>query len=244
MARSPWLGRTSSKPRGDTARRARLARDAVDAYIHGGRASLVEHLAASDGADLLVRQQYLQLAAGNERRAIGDFRVAEEDLTLRRSQAEDAQRKARSALDALKRERSAIERAVTVQHRLLATVQGEVAQLLAAEQARRALEDARRVQRELADRQAAERARARQPAARTTPTSRQGANPKPAPPPKSAPPVGRGASAAVAEARRQIGKPYVWAAAGTRQLRLLRPDPVGLASRRRTAVALNVRAMG
>lgn len=197
------------------AAQARLARDAVDAYIHGGRASLVEHLAASDGADLLVRQQYLQLAAGNERRAIGDFRVAEEDLTLRRSQAEDAQRKARSALDALKRERSAIERAVTVQHRLLATVQGEVAQLLAAEQARRALEDARRVQRELADRQAADRARARQPAARTTaPTSRQGANPKPASPPKSAPPVGRGATAAVAEARRQIGKPYVWAAAG------------------------------
>lgn len=197
------------------AARGRLARDAVDAYMHGGRASLVEHLAASDGADLPVRQQYLQLAAGNERRAIGDFRVAEEDLTLRRSQAEDAQRKARSALDALKRERSAIERAVAVQHRLLATVQGEVAQLVAAEQARRALEDARRVQRELADRQAAERARARQPAARTTtPAPRQGANPKPAPPPKSAPPVGRGASAAVAEARHQIGKPYVWAAAG------------------------------
>jgi cell wall-associated NlpC family hydrolase len=101
-----------------------------------------------------------------------------------------------------------------VQNAVLAKVQGELVQLVATEQARQALEDARRVQREFAARVAAERA-AQPPAARpSTSTPRQATKPKPSPPPQSAPPVGRGAAAAVAEARRQIGKPYVWAAAG------------------------------
>ena len=196
------------------AARARLARHAVDAYMHGAPAALVERLVTSNGADLPLRQQYVETATGNERQAIDDLQVAREDLTVRERKATDARTQARAAAAAAQRNRSAVERAVAVQNTVLSKVQGELAQLVAVEQARRAQEEARRVQRELAARVAAERARARTSAARaTTSTPRQQADPK-RPPPQSAPPVGRGAAAAVGEARRQIGKPYVWAAAG------------------------------
>lgn len=207
------------------AAQARLGQHAVDAYVHGGSSTLLEQLARSRGPDLPVRQHYLRITAANEQRAIDDLRAAREDLTKVRERNKAAQVAARAAASALKSDRAGIERAVSVQRNTLAQVNGEVAQLMAAEQARQAAEAARRAQAALAARQAAERARPASPpppprptpSRSTPPTSHQ--EPKPAPtttmpPPTSAPPVGRGAAAAVAEARRQIGKPYVWAAAG------------------------------
>ena len=190
--------------------RARLASHAVDAYIKGGSTSLVEELAKSRGTDLALRHHYLRAAAASERRAIDDLRAAREDLTELRRETESAQKAASKAATGLKSDRSAIERAVGVQQATLSKVKGELAALVAQEDARRAAEAGRRAQAELA-RQAAARARPAPPRA-TTPTQREGSKPKP--PPTDAPPVGRGAAAAVAEARRQIGKPYVWAAAG------------------------------
>jgi peptidoglycan DL-endopeptidase CwlO len=202
----------------------RLGRHAVDAYVHGGSSTLLEQLAKSRGPDLPLRQHYLRITAANERRAIDDLRAARADLTKVRERNKDAQAAARAAAGALKEHRADIERAVSVQRSTLARVDGELAQLIAAEQASRAAEAARRAQAELAARQAAARpqpATSHQPLPprSTTTTSHQASKPKPAPtptttPPVNAPPVGRGAAAAVAEARRQIGKPYVWAAAG------------------------------
>jgi len=202
---------------------ARLGRDAVDAYIHGGSSTLLEQLARSRGPDLPLRQHYLRITAASERRAIDDLRTARDDLTRTRERNTRAQAAARAAASALKSDRTDIERAVSVQRNTLARVNGDLAQLVAAEQARKAAAAARRAQSELAARQAAERAQLARPAPpppSTATTSRQGSKPPPlrttttTMPPVSAPPVGRGAAAAVAEARRQIGKPYVWAAAG------------------------------
>jgi cell wall-associated NlpC family hydrolase len=209
--------------------RGRLGRHAVDAYVHGGSSTLVEELAKSRGPDLPLRQHYLGITAASERRAIDELHVAREDLIKVRERNKSAQAAARAAVSTLKGRRADVERAVSIQRNTLARVNGEVGQLIAAEQARKAAEEARRAQAELAARQAAERAQLltrRLPPRSTTTTAHQESNPKPTPPPTtttptptpapptSAPPVGRGAAAAVAEARRQIGKPYVWAAAG------------------------------
>ena len=56
--------------------RAQLARHAVAAYVHGGSTSVVEQLAQSDGADLTLRNQYLQTAASEERDAIDSLKAA------------------------------------------------------------------------------------------------------------------------------------------------------------------------
>src|SRR6476469_9535845 len=42
----------------------RLARQAVNAYVHGGSVALVEQLARSSGQDLSLRNQYVSMAAG------------------------------------------------------------------------------------------------------------------------------------------------------------------------------------
>ncbi|MDQ3569745.1 MAG: NlpC/P60 family protein [Actinomycetota bacterium] len=115
----------------------------------------------------------------------------------------------------------AAEEAAGAQESTLRRVQGELGTLVAAETQRRAGEEASRAQAELAARQA----RAAAPvAASSTPgraASRQPASRQPAPVLDLAPAPGArtnpppaGAATAVAEARRQLGKPYRWGAAG------------------------------
>jgi septal ring factor EnvC (AmiA/AmiB activator) len=70
--------------------RARLAEHAVDAYVHGGSTSVVEHLAKSDGADLTLRNQYIRTAAAEERDAIGTLKAAREDLGRLRERLDKA----------------------------------------------------------------------------------------------------------------------------------------------------------
>src|SRR5205085_746726 len=87
--------------------------------------------------------------------------------------------------------KSAAASAAAQQKQLLSQAQGELATLVRQAQAKKAADDA-----------AAAQARAR------AATSSSGGSFGPAPPARS------GASAAIAEARRQLGKPYVWGAAG------------------------------
>jgi len=80
--------------------RVRLARHAVAAYVHGGSTSVVEQLAQSDGADLTLRNQYIETAAAEERDAIDALKAAREDLGRLRERlvsARQAQTQARAA---------------------------------------------------------------------------------------------------------------------------------------------------
>jgi hypothetical protein len=117
--------------------RSRLARQAVNAYVHGGAVGLVEQLAHSRGADRTLRNQYASLAAGTDRDVADELVAAREDLRLRRDSLARLRTDRRSAVAALASEQAALLRAEAAERALLAKVKGELAALVAAEQARR-----------------------------------------------------------------------------------------------------------
>lgn len=115
----------------------RLADQAVDAYVHGGSAGLISALTKSDGSDLAVRKQYASLAAGQDQQAIDDMRAAREDLAARRASLRRIQNVRAAAVSQLNKRAAALNQAQNGEKALLGKVQGELATLVAADQARR-----------------------------------------------------------------------------------------------------------
>lgn len=177
-----------------------MAQAAVLAYVHGGSNSVLSQLVRSDHGDLVLRQQYLRFTAADQRDVLGRFRLVRQEVTANQARLSGEERAAASAAstaDAARR--SAADAEASLRARLN-KVKGEMADLVAAESARRA-------------------AAAPPPAARNAAGGpAQAASPKPAArsltPSGPPPPTARGAAAAVAEAERQIGKPYKWGGAG------------------------------
>ena len=173
--------------------RGRLTQAATLAYVQGGSSPLLAAFAVREGGsagEVVVRRQYLRLTADDQRQVMGELKAVREDIASRRTQLEAARRTARSAAaDADARRREAAS-AQDRQRRTLAGVKGDLAQMVAAEQARREADIARRI--------------------RAIPGSPGGLG---LPPLIGVPASGR-AALAVAEARRQLGKPYVYGASG------------------------------
>jgi peptidoglycan hydrolase CwlO-like protein len=115
----------------------RLADQAVDAYVHGGSASLLTALTSSNGSDLPVRKQYAQLAAGQDQQAIDDMRAAREDLAARRASLRRIEGVRATAVTQLDKRTAALTQAQNGEKAMLGKVQGELATLVAADQARR-----------------------------------------------------------------------------------------------------------
>src|SRR5207302_2242682 len=114
-------------------------------------------------------------------------------VNIQIAQLNDAQAKVSAKQKDLSDRKSAAASAAAQQRQLLSQAQGELATLVQQAQAKKAADEA-----------AAAQARARAAAS----TSNSGGSFGPAPPARG------GAGAAIAEARRQLGKPYVWGAAG------------------------------
>ena len=173
--------------------RAEIRAYAIDAYVHG---TTDESLATSAGADLTtmgMRQGYLSAAAGNRQSLVDQLRATEEDVNLQIEQLNKSQAEAAAKKRDLDGQKAAAQSAAAQQKQLYDKAKGELATLVKAAQERKAAEQA-----------AAAQAKAR---SRALPDS---GGPTAGPPPS----VNGGASAAIAEARKQVGKPYVWGAAG------------------------------
>ncbi len=128
--------------RHDDARRL-LVTHAQNAYVAGGSVSFLGNMVNSAGTDVTVRRTYLQTVSGEDTQAIGRLRATGEDLRLQRSRLEDARRRAGATAEAIADDRDALASAISSQRAVLARVNGEVAALVAAEQARRDAEAAR-----------------------------------------------------------------------------------------------------
>jgi len=209
--------------------RARLTRQAVESYIRGGSSQKIALLAgAHSGDNLAVRGQYIKSVTSNAVDVLDELHSVKAQLAEQRGRLDAAKADAAAAVALAESKRKAAASAEAAQRATLAKVQGELADLVAAEARRRAEETARRVQAELAARKARADAAARDAAARAasnasarnrtaTPSATQpasGGSSSSADAPTGAGPPAAGADAAVAEAKRQIGKPYQYGSPG------------------------------
>jgi len=211
--------------------RGRLATAAVLAYVHGGSNSLIGKLARGGGDDMVVRTQYLRVTAADQRRVIGEVRSAKQDFELHRTRLDNERKAAADAAEvAASANQQALE-AEDAQRAVLGRVTGELGDLVAAEQARKEAEAIRNRPAPVGAASPipapAEAPRitepprvptqSTQPSAQTStqtqaqPSTTVAAQTTSAPAP--APASGKGAIA-VAEARKHLGKPYVYGGSG------------------------------
>ena len=168
---------------------------AIDAYVHGTPSgSMADTSATADFTTLGQRQGYLAAATTNQQQLVDQLRASQQDLEVKVGELNQAKGTAEAKTKQLQDQKARAQAAVSEQNQLYAKAQGELQQLVAQAQAREA------------DRQAAA-ARARQ-AAQPPPPISVGAGGG------SGPTVRGGVDAVIAEAKRQLGKPYVWGAAG------------------------------
>jgi cell wall-associated NlpC family hydrolase len=193
----------------------------VSAYIKGGHVSALQMLVGGKGeaSSLAVRTSYVKAVAGKERTALDALAVAKEQSNAKQAALSAVKKDATSALKAVEADRKAAAGAEANAKATLGQVQGELADLVAAEARRRAEEAQRRAQAELAARQAREAAARNQPApggnaGPNSPNSPARRPPSPVADPGPAPAPNPGAQKAVDEAKRQLGKPYEYGAGG------------------------------
>ena len=128
--------------RHDEAKR-RLVIQAQDAYVVGGSVSVLKYLIRTNQGDEVARRTYLRILTGQDRQAIGLLRATREDLQDMRKRLQSARQAAEEKAKATAQDKEELEKAIRAQRALLSQVNGEVAALVAAEQARRDAEEAR-----------------------------------------------------------------------------------------------------
>lgn len=194
--------------------RARLATAAVLAYVHGGSNSWISTLARGTQDDMIVRTQYLRITAADQRRVIGELRTAKEDFELHTSRLEADRRAAADAAAAAAAASEVALEAEDAQRAVLGRVTGELGELVAAERARKEAEELReRPAPAAVAAEAAEAPRVTQPPRVPTQSSQATTTVPPETVAAAPPATGKGAIA-VAEARKQLGKPYVYGGSG------------------------------
>jgi cell wall-associated NlpC family hydrolase len=185
--------------------RSEIRSYAVKAYVSGGSSPSATSTspAATDGD---VGQSYLTAAAGNRQQLVDQLRATEHDLQTQITQLNAAKGQAEAKTNDLNGKRASAQSASDELQRLKNQTDSEIARLVAAEQARKAAEEEARAQARAAARQA-QQATTR---SRGGSSSGSGGSVDPGPAPAS----NHDVNAVIAEAKRQLGKPYVWGAAG------------------------------
>ncbi len=130
--------------RQDEARRL-LTAHAQAAYVGGGSVTFLAQMTRATVSDAGARRTYLRVVAGEDRLAIGRLLAAREDIAVRQRSLVEARKAAARQAEAKGADLAGLEKAVNGQRALLARANGELAQLVTAEQARRDAEESRLV---------------------------------------------------------------------------------------------------
>jgi peptidoglycan DL-endopeptidase CwlO len=179
--------------RAEVARIKRLiALRAASVYKRAVQGRSLDTLDYSDAQHLLTRRHYASKQAGRDADLLDQLAAAQEDLARQKSEAETARADAAAEQERIEAKRAEVEAANAEQQQLLDKVNSELEVLVQEEQRRREAEEAAR-------------ARSRYGGGGGT------GNPELFP---DLPAPGAAAAAAIDFARAQLGKPYVYAAAG------------------------------
>jgi len=187
----------------------RVAGRAASLYMQAGNRSPLQAVDVNDVVDLGSRAKYSSAAASSDDVLIGKLTVAQENLRTKREQLDRQLSDAQAAKDRIDASRQQVEAANAQQQQLLSQVKGELKVLIEKEQQRLAAKAKAEAEARAAAAAAAAAARSSAPA--TDRASGPGLSPD-SPIPNL--PASPRASVAIAFARAQLGKPYVYAAAG------------------------------
>jgi cell wall-associated NlpC family hydrolase len=117
--------------------RDRLRKAAVTAYTDGRTAARADALLRGNTDELALRRQYLDAAAARDREAVDEYRAAASDARDKEAELVATERNARLAADLVEARQADLERTTTEQRATLAQVQGNIARLVAEEDAAR-----------------------------------------------------------------------------------------------------------
>lgn len=124
--------------------RDRLRQAAVTAYTDGRTAARADALLRGNTDELALRRQYLDAAAARDREAVDEYRAAASDARDKEAELVATERNARLAADLVEARQADLERTTTEQRATLAQVQGNIARLVAEEDAAREAQERRR----------------------------------------------------------------------------------------------------
>jgi cell wall-associated NlpC family hydrolase len=186
------------------------------AELYRGAGQGPTSLDVSSANALIASSKYSALAAKHDTKLLDELRRAERALRDQQAAAEHAQADAQDEQRAIANAQAGVEAANARQEQLLSQVNGEIAQLVAEEQARKEAAELAAAQQRYTAAAAADVPTTNSTAPSTGRSeTRGGTSGGGGPAPSANVPVnGGGASAAIAYARSQLGKPYCYAGAG------------------------------
>lgn len=165
-----------------------------------------------------VRLHYTAAVAAHDAALVDELTLRRADVEERLDAVASARTEVASRAGSVRAERDTVEQALAARQAALGRAQGELADLVAQEQARRLAEDERRARAELEERQARQSRPAPQAPVRSPTGSGEPSDGGPGtpddPPVSAAPPPHPNAMIAVEEAKAQVGKPYEWGGGG------------------------------
>lgn len=192
------------------AKRVILQQAAVNAYVQGGQISSIAELIQSNAADVGAQQSYLQSVVDNQQSAVDGFRAAQERLAQQEAALAQATAAAKGQVTQIASIRQQLNQTSASESAILNRVKGQIAQIVAADEAAYAAAQAARAK---AAYEAQQAALAAQQAAQQSGSSGLGnyngnlGNGLP-------PPPNPNAAAVIRFAQQQLGKPYEYGAAG------------------------------
>lgn len=197
--------------------RARVRSRAALLYRQAGTGAPLAELDADTFQEAGARAKYSAAAAERNASLVADLTVAREMLEGRRAELDRMRADAQAEEERLAAARRDVEAAQAEQQELLSQVEGEIAELVRQEEARRRAEAERRAREEM-ERRRQQEAAAREAAAREAAERETGGGgssaPAPSTPPPNVPAPNAQAATAVATAQAQLGDPYHYGASG------------------------------